>query len=323
MLVYQINLPTAFMPVLTFIFMKKYILYSLFILSALPGFACDICGCGNGGSFFGIMPQGHRRFLGLRYRQASFDSHLGSLNLQTREQFRTAELWGRFYPLKRLQVLGFVPYQFSQQTMLKTGEITPLQGLGDVSLMAQYNLLNTFMQDSAVRTVDHNLLIGGGVKLPTGRYRYDASSDAEVANPNFQLGTGSVDYLFTAIHTMRYRQWGLNTDLAYRLTGINSNGYRFGNRINASLSAFYLSSTGPKAIMPNVGVFVEQAQRDRQQGVRNNRTGGYAAYLSAGAEVYLNKWSMGVSYRHPVAQRLANGEVRANAQLSTHLTVLF
>ncbi|AQG79807.1 hypothetical protein [Spirosoma montaniterrae] len=303
--------------------MKKYVFFLFLTLSALSTLACDICGCGNGSSFFGILPQGHRRFLGVRYRYASFDSHIGSLNLQTREQFRTAELWGRFYPTKRLQVLGFVPYQFGQQTMLKTGSVTPLQGLGDVSAMAQYNLLNTFMQDSAARTIDHNLLIGGGVKLPTGRYRYDANSNAEVANPNFQLGTGSVDYLFTAIHTVRYKQWGLNTDLSYRLAGTNSNGYRFGNRLTGSLSAFYLSSVGPKAIMPNVGVFVEQAQRDRQHGIQNSRTGGYATYLSAGTEVYLNKLSLGVSYRHPLAQKLANGEIRANAQLSTHLTFLF
>lgn len=304
--------------------MKRYLFLLLLISFMTPALSCDICGCGNGGSFFGLLPQGHRRFLGLRYRYASFDSHLGSLNLRTREQFRTAEVWGRFYPLKRTQVLAFVPYQFSQQTMLKTGEVTPLQGLGDASVLVQYNLLNTFMRDDTVaRSVDHNLLVGGGIKLPTGRYRYDETSPAEVANPNFQLGTGSVDYLLSAIYTARYRQWGLNTDLSYRLTGNNPSRYRFGNRLNASVSAFYLSSNGPKSVMPNAGVFLEQAARDRQQGATNPRTGGYAAYLNVGTEVYLSKLSVGIAYRCPLAQHLANGEIRANAQLSTHVTFLF
>ena len=303
--------------------MKNYVLIVLFWLASWPVVACDLCGCSNGGSFFGILPQGHRGFLGVRYRYASYNSHLTSLNLSTLEQFRTAELWGRFYPAKRVQVMAFVPYQFSQQIGLKSGEITPLHGLSDVSALAHYNLINTFMDDSIVHVVNHNLLVGGGIKLPTGRYRYDENNLSDVANPNFQLGTGSTDWMLNAIYTARYKNWGANADVSYRITTTNPNQYRFGNRLNASASVFYLSGVGSRSIMPNAGVFVEQAGHDIRDGVINRQTGGYAAYLNVGTELYLTRLSLGVSYRHPVSQCLSDGELRTNAQLSTHITFLF
>lgn len=303
--------------------MKNYVLIALFCLTSWPTPACDLCGCSNGGSFFGILPQGHRGFLGVRYRYNAYNSHMSSLNLSSREQFRTAELWGRFYPAKRVQVMAFVPYQFSQQTLLKTGDSTPLRGLSDVSALAHYNLINTFMDDSIVHSVNHNLLVGGGIKLPTGRFRYDENSLSDVANPNFQLGTGSTDWILNAIYTARYKNWGANADMSYRLTTTNPDNYRFGNRVNASASVFYLASMGSRSIMPNAGVFVEQAGHDIRDGVMNKQTGGYATYLNLGTEVYLNKLSLGISYRQPVAQYLSEGELRANAQLSTHVTFLF
>ncbi len=303
--------------------MKKYIFLLLLLRSAIPLQACDLCGCSNGGSFFGILPQGHRGFLGVRYRYNTFNSHLGSLNLSSREQFRTAELWGRFYPAKRVQVMGFIPYQFSQQTMLKTGQITPLQGLSDVTVLAHYNLINTFMDDSIVHAVNHNLLVGGGTKLPTGRFRYDENSLLDVANPNFQLGTGSTDWIANVIYTARYNNWGMNADVSYRVTTTNPNGYRFGNRLNTSASFFYLAGMGSKSIMPNGGVFLEQAGHDVREGIINKQTGGYATYLNIGTEVYLAKLSFGASYRRPVSQYLSAGELQANAQLTTHITFLF
>lgn len=75
--------------------------------------------------------------------------------------------------------------------------------------------------------------------------------------------------------------------------------------------------------MPNAGIFVEQAGHDSSLQVVNTQTGGYAAHLNLGTEVYFDKFSVGVSYRHPIAQYLSQGELRANDQFSTHLTFLF
>lgn len=291
------------------------------MLTALPGMACDICGCGNGSSFFGILPQSHRGFVGLRYGYKSYSSHLSSVNLRSEETFQKAELWGRFYPVRKLQVLAFVPYFVNRQTLLKTGDQTTLSGLGDASVLVNYNLLNTLM-DSTTHQIDHSLLLGGGVKLPTGRYRYDPLSETDVANANFQLGTGSVDVMLNAVYTVRYRQWGINTDATYKLNGTNSNRYQFGNRTMVNTSLLYFGRIGGVTLVPNAGVTYENARRDREQGVINTRTGGYTTFATAGAESYFGNVSMGLNYQKPVVQNLSNGELRANSRLNFHVTLL-
>lgn len=305
--------------------MKKIfliILMGCLFSSNSKSLACDLCGCGNGGSFWGIMPQSHRAFVGLRYGQKSYDSHLNSLSSQTHEDFWKTELWARAFPFKKVQVLAFVPYNFNRQTILKTGNQLDLQGLGDISTYWHYNLLNT-ITDTIPHKVYHNLLIGGGVKLPTGRYQYDLLSDNEVADPNFQLGTGSTDFMANIVYTIRYKSWGLNYDFLYKMNTYNANEYRFGNRINTNLSALYFIRIGSEVtLIPNVGVAYESASTDEESGIRNIRTGGDALFGSFGMESYFNKISMGVNYQSPITQNLSNGELRANSRLNIHFTLM-
>ncbi len=302
--------------------MKKILLFLLFI-QANTSFACDICGCSNGNSFFGILHQSHRSFLGVRYRYANYDSHLNSLLLKTQESFHTTELWGRFYPLKKVQILAFLPYSFNSQTIKNTGQTTSIQGLGDATILAHYNILNTFW-DSTTHVVNHNIMLGIGTKLPLGHYRYDQNSTEEVANPNFQLGTGSVDILLNAIYTIRYDSWGLNTDLTYKINSQNSNNYKFGNKISSSVSLFYTKTlSNSVTVMPNAGVYFENAVMDKDHGVSNSNTGGYLATANVGLETFFKKFSIGITHQSPFAQELSKNELRANARTNVHLTFLF
>src|SRR5690606_38382681 len=103
--------------------------------------ACDICGCANSGSYFGLMPQSHKSVVGIRYNYMHFDTHPGSSVLSTRETFNIAELYGRFFPFKRVQVMAFVPYRFDRQA---TSALTKTNsGPGDISALASYNVFNS------------------------------------------------------------------------------------------------------------------------------------------------------------------------------------
>ena len=62
--------------------MKKYIitiLLALFSWSAVK--ACDICGCGVGSYYLGILPEYNKRFIGLRYQHKNLTTHLLSINI--------------------------------------------------------------------------------------------------------------------------------------------------------------------------------------------------------------------------------------------------
>jgi hypothetical protein len=294
--------------------MKKIL--SLLILIASPSaFACDICGCANGGAFFGIMPQSHQQLLGMRYRLRTFDSHLNSERFKSVERFQTAELWGRFYPVKRVQLLVFIPFSVNEQTVLLNNETKRIQGLGDISITVQYNALNTFF-DSTV----HTLNLGIGTKLATGKYQYDENVDDEVENPNFQLGTGSTDLLLSAIYTTWFKKIGLNTEVNYRVTSENSQGYRFANRFLAATTFFRTVSMKSTSLLPNAGISFEHAKQDVRNGIRNEFTSGSLVNIVTETELFTKNFTAGVSVQLPVYRNVAGGDLAARPSLSLHLT---
>lgn len=278
--------------------------------------ACDACGCGIGSYQFGILPQLNKNFAGIRY-QTKNDHSTPYHDLQTSESFRTVEFWGRFYPVRRVQVMALVPYSFNEQTVEKT--TSSVHGLGDIVVVANYNLINN--TDSLYQKVKHNLLLGGGVKLATGNYQKTAEGND--LNPNLQLGTGSFDGLMNAIYTIRYDKIGLNSDVTFKFNSVNSDHFRFGNRIAASSRLFSVLKVKESAFMPNIGFSTERNQKDEHYGSAIAESGGYANFLNLGTEAYFKNLSCGVTFQKPVSQKLSAGYVETGNRLMTHLTVMF
>jgi hypothetical protein len=218
---------------------------TLFLTVALLAFgpaasACDVCGCSIGGNYFGILPQFHRHFVGIRYSTQSFQSatsrkaaQLG--NFHSNEQFQTLDVLGRFYPTRRLQMLGLAPYHDFRRE--ENGISSHSQGLGDVSILGNYIILDT--GDSLRRNWQHTMTLGGGVKLPTGQHSLK-NSEGELLLANMQPGTGSTDFMLSATYTLRRGAWGLATDVLGRLNTANHHDYHFGNRVSGSAKIFLL-----------------------------------------------------------------------------------
>ena len=286
---------------------------------AIDSHACNTCGCGVANYHYGILPQYQKNFIGLRYRYRSFDSRLDVTHMASYsyETFQSTELWGRFYPMDRLQIFAFVPYNFNER---REGEITTqLRGLGDVVVAANYNVLNTY--DSTSSGWKHNLLVGGGIKLPTGDF--DAMQSGLTINQNFQLGTGSVDFLFNVIYTLRFRNAGINTEFTYNHNTRNRDEYRFGNTTRSGLTAFFIPKTGGVTLMPNAGVSIETFKDNSQFEQPFPDSGGWAMLYNAGLEAYVKRFAFGLSYSHPGKQQLFSGQVTANDRVLAHLTFMF
>ena len=305
--------------------MKRTALTIVFLAIFSTSQACDICGCGVGSYYFGVMPQFNKNFLGLRYRAMHFESHLNSRVLRTKEYFRTTEIWGRFYASPKLQIMTFVPYSFNTQTDVNNFSKN-LQGLNDVLLMANYNLLNaTIKNDTTMRSFRHSLWLGGGVKLPTGRYNFEEQDAGQVANPNFQLGSGSIDFLLSVFYNVRYKNWGFNQDLSYKINTSNSKSYRFGNRISGNSNVFYIHQISKNlALMPYGGFYYELSGKDKRNQAVVAETGGYLMAANVGLDLYaLKKLNVGGNYQIPLQQNLGNGEIKAGNRFSLQVSVLF
>jgi hypothetical protein len=120
----------------------KNLIFITLIFYTINTSACDVCGCGNGSSFFGILPPSHFRFGGLRYQTKTFDSHFTSNLLRTEENFQAIEPWLRLYPIKKTQLILMGSLQSNTQTMVASGDQKKLSGIGDVSALAHYNIVN-------------------------------------------------------------------------------------------------------------------------------------------------------------------------------------
>lgn len=287
----------------------------ILIFFAKSSLACDVCGCSSNANYFGILPQFKQHFVGVRYSNLSFDSkHIPSLSGQvtnSKDILQRGELWGRFYPTKRLQIFAFVPYQVNLKT--EEGNSTQTNGLSDISVLANYILINT--GDSGHFAWRHSLSIGGGIKAPTGNFDNNGI-------PSLQIGTGTWDYLFNAIYTVRYKQMGVNVDANFRLNSSN-NHYQFGNRLTSSMRFFYWKKMRMSSILPHVGLMMEYAEKDIQERVIQKYTGGTGMYAASGFDVYFRKLAVGGLLALPVNENLNEGLVKTNQRITLQVLYLF
>lgn len=300
--------------------LKHFILSAGLLLSVFTASACDICGCSSGSAFTGILPQFNRHFIGLRYTYRSFiTTHptTDGSRLTSREQFHSTDLWGRFYPHKRVQLFAVLPVNHFSQT--ESGTKRETTGLGDVQLFVNYAIIQT--PDSSTADLRHTLLAGGGLKLPTGEN--NAMRNGERLNQNLQPGTGSWDAVLNVIYTLRYKKWGMNLDANGRINTTNNQGYKFGSRINGSAKFFYWAKYRNWSFLPQLGVLADYGAKDADQGARLLETGGFSVMGTAGMDVYFKRYIAGFTFQQPISHHLATGAIQPFQRYSVNLAFLF
>jgi hypothetical protein len=289
--------------------------------------ACDVCGCSLGANYFGILPQFNKNFIGLRFSQSKFYAHMhhegSSLpDEYSNDTYTRAELWGRFYLSEKFQVMSFVPYHFN--TMRGNEQNAEISGLGDIAVSGQVLLINT--GEDITSKFRHTLRAGLGIKLPTGKY--DERDAGILLNPNFQRGTGSLDFIMNGIYTARYGKVGVNTEVGYKINTRNKEEYKFGNQFNSGASLFYWHNFRKLklSLLPNAGFYFEHAAKHQDDYVRKANTGGSATFFTYGLETYLGSWALGFNIKHPVHQSLNTEEgvkLESRDRFIIHLTFSF
>lgn len=306
--------------------MRKFLLFIILQFGYLYSFSCDICGCGVGNYYLGVLPEYKKRFVGLRYQYKTMITHLGVGGtysyLTTNETHKITELWGAYNFGSKFRVIVFLP--FNEINRNSSGLNENKSGFGDIAVQGHYNILNKKKSFSHSLLV-HSLWLGAGIKLPTGKYD-NTSFDSQSGQQNsFQLGSGSTDLSLHLVYDIRLSDAGINASMNYRNNGVNSNGYKFGNKISSSLIGYYKFLIRENIHLSiQAGVIEESTSKDSKTSSGTIfATGGNLGLLATGAELTWKKVSIGHNFQSPISQSLANGQINARNRVMFYFNYSF
>jgi len=300
--------------------MKKIFLVIIMmtICSCYKISACDICGCGVSNYYIGILPQFNHKFFGFRYHFSSYNTRLVNDPTQfSKDFYQTIEWWGGWNIGKRFQVLALVPYNFNHQN--SDEGVSNKNGLGDVIVIGNYKVLD-IRSMAGNKNISQQLWIGGGLKLPTGKFDVDASDPDLAAIANGQLGSGSTDVILNAMYNIHINKLGINTAAGYKINSENKDDYKFGDKLSLSSFVYYPINASKIMISPNVGVLYENTKPSELQNKKIDLTGGSILKGSLGAEVSYKKVAVGFNMQMPIRQNFAEGQTKEKLQGMVHVT---
>jgi hypothetical protein len=283
-------------------------------LNAAMDFDCDACGCSASGGSMGFSSMLNSNFVGIRYFNQSYSSRDGIFanSPWIDENFNTTQIWTKIPVTEKVQIAALIPYHFHNREL--TNGTENIRGVGDITLMATYAVYLT-KKDSTVFT--HNIQIGAGIKMPTGKY--EEANNSGTVNQSFQLGTGSWDYLFLTEYMIKKKNLGLNSMLNYNIKTVNSKKYQFGNQLNYGSTLFYLLDLKTVQLVPQVGFAGEVYETNKQYGEKVLNTAGDILFSKFGLEVGKDKFSVGINAMIPINQNLSSGNMEANYRWSINM----
>ncbi|GAB4092911.1 transporter family protein [Flaviaesturariibacter terrae] len=291
--------------------------YALFLLMPLlgnvPAGACDICGCGVSYYNPNLFPHLARNYFGISYLHRVYRTYTDEG--AGRESYNSLLLTAQYSVSSRFKLMAQLPWQANSLQGAST--VRYLGGLGDASLLGQYRVWDR-ASDKGLR---QTLLLGAGVKLPSGRY---TGADAgKAGEQNFQLGTGSTDLLLNGAYRVSLPRWTFSANGSYKYNTSNRDGFRYGDMVSSGLQAAYRKEWRRWSLAPYVQLSGEWQLPDARQHVIQEESGGRVLYTGAGVDINTRRLAFGINYQAAPLQRLAGGQVEVGGGLSLRSTFLF
>lgn len=215
-----------------------------------------------------------------------------------------APVVGAYGATSKLTLIAVVPvFDKSFRSTAPTGrETREATGLGDVSLLARYTLVQRDRPGQTLRVAPF-----AGVEVPTGD---DDDEDARGRLPQpLQLGSGSWDPLVGLVATRQTLASEFDVSVSY---GFNTeaNRFRFGDEARADIA--YKVRVAPRTLGEGVPAFLFAAaesnliwqDRNRMSGEVDRDSGGTAWYVAPGLQYVTVRTIIESAVQLPIVQEL-------------------
>jgi hypothetical protein len=301
--------------------------------------ACDICG-----NYMGITPYDNKSSISFLHRYRIFNgyrnyqsqshffpksayrvAHADELsdssitkNYSSKdfESYKIFELRFKYFVLKRLELNVFVPLLNNKSKA--DNQYISHTGLGDVSFNAGYHIIIP----NADKKVRYKLILGAGIKLPTGNYyAHDAFSDRLPFE--MQPGTGSVDGFVYLNYVVMTKRIGASVSLNYKANGQNKFHEKLCNSHNDFASVFYKVSIKNVRLYPSVQANYENTKGLSIKNELQKNTDMNSLLLGPGLDMYYKSFSINLAWQFTAYEEVKNGNLKSAGRLSCALNYSF
>ncbi len=316
---------------------RKFFILMAFVVISLFSAACDYCSC-----FTGITPFDNQSGIGATYRYKSFNGYrsasqphrifpdgslrLGqpagngvqhtsegaaeSLSSNEYETYRAIDLHAKYFIHRRIELNALLPFSRNKHEHPEDGEKHELQGVGDLFVYGGYHLVSR----PDARVFAQRLILGAGVKLPTGNYMI--SENGTRIHEELQPGTGTTDGFAYFNYVAGYRHLGANIYGMHKVNGKNIFTEKIADNTTGRFSFFYKFKKGKWFLIPSA-----QAAYEYTRGMKtsNKLAAGTETNLltsGLGMDVYFKNIGVNAAFHLPVYEKIS-GEAMSNSSRIT------
>ncbi len=185
----------------------------------------------------------------------------------------------------KLSVSVIIPY-IDKWEKTSNSDKSGRSAIGDLSLLLQYSILNN---------TSFSVIIGSGIKFPTGATQLKNEETGIIAQPSLQPGTGSYDYLFLTQfqYAMPFRKsMSIAQSFSYQFAGTSSHfashqAFKFGNEFQSFTSIADQFVWLNKVFTPSITLRISQRTTNIIETIEDINSGGTWGYFSPGTTVQL------------------------------------
>ncbi len=289
--------------------------------------ACDFCIASQGISPLEMGRTGLR--YDVRYLKLSKEYSDGKLvanSSNESEEFFTNQFTLSYQLASDISLIEIVPVATKtarmSETDMNSSETITNTGFGDVLLIGRYNL---FADHSLTTT--KIVAMSAGLKLPTGGTHFrDAAG--EIADPDMQLGTGSLDAVVAANVLYGTHDLAVAFNTTATFTSKGANGHQYGNNVNYDATARYrvyckMDDCAP-SLFATAGIIGEWRAHELQDGVIDPNSGGNVIYVAPGVQAFLSQSiSFEARFQLPIVHALNGDQLGETYKIASGLQYLF